>query len=160
VPGARGLRLDTANEGLFELGLRLERDLQRFDRNGIEPAWRQFRLPTLWAGFSPSVDADVTGAGPELEVAAQRLRKAPAELFRETSRQYFQLSLRPLNWVSHEWERITAVFADVKGFPRRQVIGVQDPAAGLVGQNGAVAFDFYNSRFRQHYDACLAQAAS
>lgn len=157
-PGARGLRLDAANEGLFELGLRLERDLQRFDRNGIEPAWRQFRLPTLWAGFTPSADVEVTGAGPELEATARHLRRTPAELFRETSRQYFQLSLHPLNWVSHEWERITAVFADLEGSPKRQVIAVQDPAAGLVGHYGAAAFDFYSSRFREHYDAHLRHA--
>jgi hypothetical protein len=144
----------------LELGLRLERDLQRYDRSGIEPAWRQFRLPTLWAGFAPSVDADVAGAGPELEADARRLGTTPPELFRATSRRYFQLSLHPLNWVSHEWERITAVFADRREFPKRQVIAAQDPAVSMVGQYGAVAFDFYNSRFRQHYDACLARAAS
>jgi hypothetical protein len=160
MPGARGLRADTANAGLLELGLRLERDLQRYARNGIEPTWRAFRLPSLWAGFLPSVAATITGSGPELELVARGRGVTPDDLFRSTGRTYFHLSLYPLNWVSHEWQRFTAVFAALNDFPKRQIIACGELSAALIGQYGAAAFDFYNGRFREHFAACSARLAS
>jgi hypothetical protein len=69
-------------------------------------------------------------------------------LLRVSQRPYSQLTLMPLNWVSHEWRRFVTIVADLARLPKRQVIAMTDPETDLVGYYGAVAYDFYHSRFR------------
>ena len=47
MPGARGLRLDTASADLLQLGLQLDRDVQRHIRYGRRFKRPQVRLPRL-----------------------------------------------------------------------------------------------------------------
>jgi hypothetical protein len=55
-----------------------------------------------------------------------------------------------LEWVSHLWENVTAVFVDLKRFPHWQVFSLQQASADLQGFQGAAEFDFVNSRFRSN----------
>jgi len=51
--------------------------------------------------------------------------------------------------VSGQLDLAAAVFAQLEGFPKRQVARVSELRQGLIGYRGASEFDFYNSRFRR-----------
>ena len=108
----------------------------------------QLVLPRLWAGFKACELAEITADGPELTSAAQRSGKKPDELVKHARRDYEGLALLPLEWTSHCWERMTAVFADLADFPRHQVVPLRQLPDDLQGFQGAAHFDFYSSRFR------------
>ena len=158
--GARGLRLDAGNTELFDLGLALERVIHQYASNRIVPAWNRFQLPRLWACFRPTDAVRIDGDGPELERASRRQGIPPQALFRKTARAYFGLTLYPLEWVSHEWQRAVGVFVDMEGFPTRQVIRMTWPGTDLVGCHDATQYDFYHSRFREYYHRCLSRVVS
>jgi len=148
VPEARGARLDANRTELLRLGLQLQRDLDRHYRYRQLAARRTPMLPNLWAGFRLSDAATITGDGPEFDAECRRKRRSPKELMVAAMRTEFGLVLYLLPWVSHHWQRSLGVFADLTGYPRRQVFRLSHPADDLVGFQGAAQFDFLHSRFR------------
>lgn len=146
---AGGRRIDPfASRAVLELALRLDRKLD--DCSGRSRVARErLRLPPMWAGFRLADEATVKGEGPEFEGACHRHGQSSQELLRDVRREHFGLVLFPLDWVSHQWERFVAVYADLRSFPRTQVFGMRDPATDLTGYRGACQFDFYRSCFRQ-----------
>lgn len=147
VPDGPGLRLGTASTDLLRLGLQLDRELESHVRRPSHPMRQQLRLPCLWAGFKPADAPMITGDGPELEAYSRRTRKAAWQLMERMRREYFGLSLAPFPWVSHHWQQVVAVFADVARFPRRQVFPLRHPAEDLVGFQDATEYDFLHNRF-------------
>lgn len=145
---ARGRRLDVPRAQLLELALQLDRQVDRYSRYMHRKVREGFKLPPLWAGFRKSHALKVSADGPELLAAAQRNGNLPGDLLSQGQRDYEGLVLYPLDWVSHHWPSIAAVFADLRQFPGRQVFPVSQPEQDLQGFCGAVQFDFYHDRFR------------
>ena len=147
VPSARGYRLDQASRELLQLGLKLDRELdlhlryRRRVREGI-------RLPKLWAGFRARDAAGIIGDGPELAAYAEWSGRSPNELMTRLRRNHFGLTLFPLPWISHEWEKAVTVFADLARFPLRQVFQLRNVPDDLIGYQDAAEFDFHSSHFR------------
>ena len=54
--------------------------------------------------------------------------------------------LRPVEFVSHSWHEFAAVYADMTGVPKRQIVRL-DGAESLKGYRGACQYDFLSSRF-------------
>lgn len=148
-PQARGQRLDIARRQLIELGLELDRDLSRHAPYPDLVRQRQLRLPRLWAGFRTKDGAEITGQGVELEIWMRRMGMSAQQMMDQRRRTYFDLTLFPLPWVSHCWEKIHMVFADLDGFPQRQIFPLTDLPGDLQGVRGAVEFDFFGNRFRK-----------
>ena len=69
---------------------------------------------------------------------------------RDRRRDHHGLTLYPLSWVSHHWERFRAVFVDLGGFPKQQVFDLSDPTTNLCGYREACEFDFFHSPFREN----------
>jgi hypothetical protein len=145
---ARGRRLDIAKHELLALALKLNCRLSRAARHSAAP-WPSLRLPRLWAGFRARVANELWGAGPEFERAVQMQRAEPIAFFRDTARHIDGLTAYPMDWVSGQLNLATAIFAEVTPGMRRQVGRIGNLPDGLVGFQGASAFDFYNSRFRE-----------
>lgn len=142
---ARGRRLDAACESLLALALKLDRQLERHARYPRPARPQPLRLPRLWAGFRASQVAHITGDGPELA----RIGRSADDLLAESRRSHEGLVLYPLEWVSHQWPRMAAVFADLATYSRWQVFPLHDIPADLQGHQAAAEFDFYHSRFRR-----------
>jgi hypothetical protein len=151
---ARGLRIDIASTKLLQLAFQLDRQLEKHTRYPGLVRRRQLQLPRLWAGFRAFDAARVIGDGPELAVYCRRTGKSPRQSIEEAAWNHEGLTLFPLEWVSHLWENVTAVFVDLKRFPRWQVFPLRHPSEDLQGFQGAMEFDFYHSRFRSH--ACYS----
>ena len=149
VPQARGYRLDLASTELLQLGLGLDREIERHCRYRPRQARRDIRLPKLWAGFRADDVENITGDGPELADYAQRIGMSVERLMEQLCRNYFGLTLHPLAWVSHRWQQAVAIFADLTRFPRRQVFSLNQLPGNLVGFQGAAEFNFFDSRFRR-----------
>ena len=77
VPAARGYRIDLDNTVTLQLGLGLERQLERHARYRQRPVREQVQLPKLWAGFRTTDLANITGDGPELAAYAARTGRSP-----------------------------------------------------------------------------------
>jgi hypothetical protein len=152
LPGARGERLDANRPRLLGLALQLERELRRRSRRRCSCRRRRLQLPRLWAGFRASVAGQITGDGPELAAEARGTGKPAGQLLEEARRTQEGLTLYPLPWVSHQAEIASAVFADLEGFPRRQVFGLRRLPEDLQGFQGAAQFDFFASRFQSNID--------
>lgn len=146
--GARGRRIDLANHQLLRLGLALDRLSRRQRRHRRMPEGTQLTLPKLWAGFRPEVSAGMTGDGPELIGACHMTGQSRGALMAQARRIHQGLVLYPLEWVSHHWQTIFAIFADLADYPRRQAFEIRDPADDLIGFRGACGFDLCNTRFR------------
>jgi hypothetical protein len=154
-----GLRLDLCRPKLLKLALRLDRHLKRQLRRPWPLGQHRLRLPRLWAGFPPSLAADIVGDGPELAAEVRRTGRSSRRLFAQTMRTHQGLTLYPLSWVSHH-ERIAAdVFCDLRRFPRYQVFPVSSLPDDLQGFQGAAQFDFFSSRFRAELDRRQSAAA-
>ena len=142
VAGARGYRLDLANTELLELGLQLDRELDRHTRCLRRHVHPHLRLPKLWAAFRPTDAAAITGDGPELAVYAARIGKSPEHLLERPRRDHHGLILYPLAWVSHHWEQAVAILTDLERLPRRQVFDVRQRSDDLAGYQDAAEFHF------------------
>ena len=149
VPHARGRRIDVTDSELLELGLQLQRQLERHAHCRWLPVRQQVQLPRLWAGFRRSDVPKITADGPELAAVCRRRRKSARRLLDATRRTHVGLVLYPLPWVSHHWQQAALLFADLRSFPKRQVFSVGHLPGDLQGYQGAVEFDFFNSRFRR-----------
>ena len=143
VAGARGYRLDLANLELLELGLQLNRELDRHTRYLRRHVHPHLRLPKLWAAFRPADAAAITGDGPELAVYAVRAGKSPERLLKRLRRDHHGLICYPLAWVSHHWHQAVAILADLERFPRRQVFQLRQLPDDLVGYQDAAEFQFH-----------------
>ena len=148
APQAQGRRMNADDTELLQLGLQLERQLQRHLRNRWLPVNRQPELPPVWAGFRRPDARDIQGDGPELAAACRQRRKSPKQLLASTKRDYHGLVLYPLEWVSHRWKQAVAVLADLERFPKWQVFSLKEFPAELQGYRGAAQYDFFTSRFR------------
>ncbi len=141
VPGGQGYRIDLADEELLRSALALDRQLDRDARFGRDVRNRPF-LPKLWGGFRAEDTHTITGDGPELAAYARRTGRSPQRLLQHLRRERLGLAIYPLGWVSHLWEKAAAVFADLDGFPRRQVFRLENLPDDLAGFHGAAEFDF------------------
>jgi hypothetical protein len=144
---ARGQRFDLAQSELLGLALQLDRYLDRQARHCRKPRLHHPRWPQPWAAFEPAIAAHFRGAGPEFETRRDACTR-PADRFRSVQRTVIGLTAFPLEWVSHEWQRITTVFADMQSMPKRQIFTLDHAHRNLCGFGGAVEYDLLNSRFR------------
>lgn len=143
APGlvATGGRFSLAQPEVLSLALDLDRYLDKHRQFPHLPRFRQPDLPALWAGFEPRVAADLCGAGPELESVARRSGRSPMLTFRASNQTIRGQEAWPLAFVSHAWQRISTVYAEVGDLRRRQLIGLESGAKALSGFSGAVQFD-------------------
>jgi hypothetical protein len=160
VPQSCGRRLNSSCANLIELGLKLDREIERQCRYRRMAAKNRLLLPRLWAGFRNPQAAKIIGDGPELAQCAQEAGQAPADLLAQRKRTHAGLTLFPLEWVSHEWRSMTAAFADLERFPSWQVFPLRHLPEDLQGYQDAAQFDFFHSRFRRLDAACQPPAAA
>lgn len=146
-PEARGARADLASTDLVRLGLQLDRELERHVRYHRRRTPQPVQLPRVWAGFRPD-SRTITGDGPELAAHCRKTGRTASDLLQNSCRDHFGLKILPLEWTSHQWQQMAAVFADLENFPRRQVFSLQHRPEDLLGYHGAAEHDFYWSRFR------------
>jgi hypothetical protein len=144
---ARGQRIDRSKVELLSLALKLNYRLGRAARHPAAP-WRALRLPRVWAGFRQHDAGSLLGDGPEFDDACRQSGLSANALFQSAARRIFGLVLFPMNWVSNQFERAVAVFAEVTPSLRRQTYRIEGIPDSLIGYQGASAFDFYNSRYR------------
>jgi len=149
VPGGPGYRLDLADESLLTLGLGLEQALDCCARYRQRPVRERICLPKLWAAFSSADAMNITGDGPELAAYARRTGRSPQRLLEHLRQDHLGMAIFPLAWVSHHWQQAVAVFADLSGFPRRQVFRLRHLPDDLVGFQGAAEHNFYQIRARR-----------
>lgn len=122
--GACGGRLDPRDGPLCELALSWEQHLERVNRHPHFPRRNLLRWPQWWCRLNTSA-ADV----PTHDVDGQRLVRLDTALAARLP--------------------IAAVYADVAGVSKRQVLAGAEPRRVLCGVQGDVVFDLYHSRFRR-----------
>jgi hypothetical protein len=132
---------------LLALALKLDRRLSRAARYPAAP-WPTLRLPRVWAGFHQNQVRNLLGEGPEFEETCRQCRLSAAVLFQRTARRVFGLVLFPMDWVTSQLEQAATIFAELRPSLRRQTCRIAGVPDGLIGYQGASAFDFYNSRYR------------
>jgi hypothetical protein len=159
VPGARGYRLDIADEEVLTLGLALERELDRCARYCPGQIRQHVQLPKLWAAFRPEDARGIIGDGPELDQYAARTGRSPRRLLERLCRDHLGMALYPLAWVSHRWEATVAILADLEQFPRRQVFRLRNVPDDLAGFHGAAEYDLFGIPSRQTSAVPLAALA-
>lgn len=140
VPEGDGYRLDLTNEALLALGLSLDYELGRHVRFR-RPVRDRPSLPKFWAGFSSEISASITGGGPELQAYAARMGLESACLLERLRREHNGMVILPLPWVSHHWQAIAAIFADLRHFPKRQIFHLRQ-RDDLAGFHEASEFNF------------------
>ena len=140
--------MDSRNRTVLRTARQLRNEIasRRDQSDGVIST--QIRLPEFWAAFGPYDVDRIDGDGPELLGEAHTTGCSAEELMRERRRNHNGLTLYPLPWVSHLWERFRSVFVDLVDFPRHQVFRLSDPASDLCGFRAACEFDFFHSRFR------------
>ncbi|MBA4017727.1 MAG: hypothetical protein C0483_11185 [Pirellula sp.] len=122
--GACGGRLDPRDGPLCELALSWEQHLERVNRHPHFPRRNLLRWPQWWCRVNTPA-ADV----PTHDVDGQRLVRLETAVAGRLP--------------------IVAVYADVAGVPKRQVLAGTEPRRLLCGVQGDVVFDLYHSRFRR-----------
>ena len=153
-----GLRLDTANLELFQMGMQLQSMLHRVCNYTPRAAHRLPQFPRLWAGYRSDAAAELKGEGPELAALSERFDLTPDMMFRKFQRSHEGLALFPLDWVSGQLASAVAVFAEMNSLPRRHVFRARALPDALLGYKGATAWDFYYSPQRQrHEDSLIAK---
>jgi hypothetical protein len=146
--GGRGKRMDIGKADLLSIALKLDRRLDRAARHPKAP-WPRLRLPRLWVGYRSRLINELRGEGPEFEEHCRKHSITPVEMFQDAARLIDGLTAYPLDWVSSQLASATAVFAEVSVGLRRQVCRIGNASDGLIGFQGASAFDFYNTPFRR-----------
>jgi hypothetical protein len=145
---ANGQRMELSDKQSVELALEMDRCLARAasDPSLCRPA---IELPPLWAGFRQITVNSIRVDGREFELARCRTRVGADTLIQSTVRDFHGLKLYPLEWVRHELELATTVFAETPGFRRPYVCRIDTIPDDLTGFSGATTFDFYHSQFRR-----------
>ncbi len=145
--GARGRRLNLRQANVVRHARRMKRIL-RLRPNAQKVAIRErIQLPRLWAAFDKAMAETITGDGPEFSGMCHLTGQSPSELLVSSQRTIGNLIAFPLDWVSHAWEKIVQIYADLERFPRYQVVPFGNTGASLRGYRGACEFDFYETRF-------------
>jgi hypothetical protein len=144
---ARGQRMDRCRSALLSTALRLESRLARLARYPAAPL-KGLTLPRVWAGFRQRDTPTLMGDGPEFEQACEESSIEPSDLFHAASKPHFGLALYPLEWVAGRLDRAVGLFAELTPNVRNQTFRCAPMPDGLVGFQGANAFDFYSSRYR------------
>lgn len=139
---ARGQRIDLSAAWLLGLGLALEQQLVRASARPPSCPESRVSLPRLWAGFAPADVPTLYGDGPELHGLIHGMGLTARELMHRSRHAHCGLELFPLDWVSHHWEKAVGHFADLRGFPRVQVVACTNPQEDLRGFRAACEFDF------------------
>lgn len=121
--GGPGRRLDAANRDTAEAALSWERHIERHARHPHYPRRVTPRMPDVWVSVPGSSSSSTT------------------------VRRCNTLLLVPLARSATRPTEISDYYIDLTSFPKRQVIGVDDPSKALCGQSGEVSFDLYHSRF-------------
>lgn len=149
APGTdgKGNRFDLAYPDVLSLALDLDRQIEKHLRFPHLSRWRQPRWPALWAALDCPGVSDLHGAGPELEQIARRDGRRPVDVFRANERVIRGQAAFPLPFVSHAWREFAAVYADLSGLRRPQVISFDNAAKALCGFAGAIEFDLLHTRF-------------
>jgi hypothetical protein len=147
--GAKGQRLDLRDTSLLRIAWGLNRSIEHATQGRPMPRLRRLRLPSVLAAFLPGAVGSLQGRGPEFEAICKRFGMAPARMFRLFQRRHQGFTLCPLDWLDEEQlQRAKAFFADLDGYPRKQLFRVHRFPDQLQGYQGACAFDFYANRFR------------
>jgi len=157
-PAARGRCLNAARPQLLGLALQLDQGLDRFCRDPQRHAGVPWVTPPLWAGLRPQQAAELTLDGPELVAAAEQSGLSPQTLLQQSQLPYEGLVLTPLEWVSHHWRQLAAIFADLQAVQPMQAFPLHEPEADLQGFRGAMQFDFFHTRFGATADVAAAPA--
>ncbi len=147
-PGAKGVRLDSRRTDLLDLALRLDHRIEQAVRFQPSAYNRRFRLPRIWAGFRRGTAETLRGEGPEIEALCQRFGMSTDLMFKKFQRRQDGLTLYPIDWVSSQLDGSLALFAELEGLPRRQIFQLSEFPDDLVGHQGAMAYDFHASKFR------------
>ena len=147
-PRAVGWRMDSRHRAVLRTARQLRKAVACRGDLSDDAIPTQIQLPEFWAAFGPRDVDRIHGDGPELLGEVHTTGQSAAELMRARRRDHNGLTLFPLPWVSHLWERFRAVFVDLADFPKHQVFELSDPAADLCGFRAACEFDFFHSRFR------------
>lgn len=147
--GAKGQRLDLRDASLLRIALGLNRSIDQATRRCPVPRLRRLRLPSVLAAFLPGVVRSLQGRGPEFEAICQRFGMTAERMFRLFQRRHQGFTLLPLDWLDEEQlQHAKAFFADLDGYPRRQLFRLRRFPDQLQGHQGASSFDFYANRFR------------
>jgi hypothetical protein len=142
----RGGRFNIANHGLLSQVLDLDQLLERHSRYPHLPRRSRLRWPKLWAGFQPADARSIEPAGPEFESMPHRGIASDIASWPRTAD---CLTLFPLEFVSHAWQQIRTIFADLTTIPKRQVVSLDSNVRNLRGYEGAIEFDLLSSRFNR-----------
>lgn len=144
--GAQGQRLDLAKPQLLELGLALD----EMATQSIATQATYFHLPRLWAGFRAKDAHVVERDCPELDRVMLAAASNATRTLKRVWQHYFGLTLLPYQWVTRYHHLATAVFADLRQFPKLQAFQLQRLPAALKGSYGSVPYDFSANRFARH----------
>jgi hypothetical protein len=136
--------MDLRRAELLQLALRLDFRISQAVRYQPSRFNRHFRLPTIWAGFSPAKAGAVEGVGEDLDRLAAKFDLPTQVMFKKFERRHDGLVLFPLKWVGEQVESRRALFADLEGLPSRQLVSVETIPCGLVGACEGGNFDFYS----------------
>lgn len=145
--GGKGRRFDLAREGLISLALDLDRSVEQHLKFPHQPRLRQPRWPELWAAFEPHTAAQLHGAGPEFESLVRQTGNQSSDVLQSEGRPIAGLRAFPLAHVSHAWQQITGIYADLTTLPKRQVIALDHPLKDLCGYSASIEYDLVHSRF-------------
>jgi hypothetical protein len=158
--GARGQRIDRRKLELLWLARNLNCRLNRAARHPAAP-WPSLRLPPTWAGFRHDEARKLVGDGPEFEELRRHRGLSATALFQGAARHAFGLVLYPLDWVTNQLKHAMAIFAELRPSLRRQTCRIEGLPDGLIGYQGASAFDFYSSPYRnvRRYDTTSSNCA-
>ena len=144
---ARGERVDRNKSELLSLAMTLDGRLSRASRHSAAP-WPVLRLPRLWAAFRHRDATRLRAEGPEFEAACRHGNGSETDVLQTAVQLMPGLTLYPLDWISNQLGYSVAMFAEVTPSLRRQTCRIEGLPDGLIGYQGASAFDFYSSRYR------------
>jgi hypothetical protein len=147
--GARGPRINLASADLLELALQLQRHLRQVDSYRPNSARCFPTFPRIWAGFAPADAESLAGDGPVLASIGERFGVPTQSLLRLFGREHWKLVCYPLEWVGGQAARALELFADLTTIPKVQAFRLDQYPAGLIGQRGGIAYDFYHTPFNR-----------
>ena len=77
---------------------------------------------------------------------AARHNAARTRISAPSRRDHLGLALYPMEFVSFAWRQFVGIYAELPGFPQRQVLSITDPAIDLCGCVGATEYDLFHSQ--------------
>jgi len=147
-----GLRIGIHRTELLGLALQLEREIHQVAEFGRRLRQSRPWIPRLWASFGLTDAANICASGPEFEAMRAKYGYDAQWLFRKFERRYKGTVLYPLDWVSDALHQSLGIYAELKGFPKRQVFSVRKLPDDLCGFRGAAEWDFFDSELRDRWN--------